>query len=172
MDWKDARWLLLGLFLLGYVVCQQSLGHLGTGFLVLTIVDAAACALLLARLGLPLARTLWAWIALLLLLVGYFARMYWFVYHLNDPVYINRYYPELRWVTRDRILAAYPWASVGFVVFCVAAAVVLSSPLNRKPTHPVPPRSPKLDQWARLVLGVFLLYLLTSILQIKLGFGV
>jgi hypothetical protein len=168
---RDLRWFILGVFLVGFVVCESVLGSLGFQFVALTLVDAGACAVLLSRLGGPLRRTLWAWIGLILLLDGYFVRMYWFVYHLNQPVYINRYYAELRWVTRARILAAYPWASAGFVTFCLLASFALSLGPTKSVTQRRS-REPALATWTQLVLAMFLLYMLASLLQYRVGYGV
>jgi hypothetical protein len=160
------------IFLVGYLACQDALGNLGPSFFALTVLDAAACALLLARLSGPLERTLWAWIGLLLLLDGYFARMYWFAYHLNRPLYINKYYLELRWVTRARIVAGYPWATLGFVIFCLTAAGMLSF-AQAVPTQVRDrPRTGPLEPWCRLIIALFVVYVLASLVQIRLGFGV
>jgi hypothetical protein len=169
---RDARWLILGVFLVGFVICQDVLGSLGSTFTALTVLDAAACAILLTRLGGPLRRTFWAWLGLVLMLDGYFLRMYWFVYHLNNPVYINKYYSELRWVTKARILAAYPWASAGFITFCLLTSVALSVGLGDPETLSRRQRRPALPAWTQLVLMLFLLYLLASLLQYRVGYGV
>jgi len=169
---RDARWLILGVFLVGFVICQDVLGSLGGTFIVLTVLDAAACAVLLTRLAGPLRRTFWAWLGLVLMLDGYFLRMYWFVYHINNPVYVDKYYSELRWVTKARILAAYPWASAGFVTFCVLAAVALSVGAGEAEPRRRQQRTPSLAAWTQLVLMLFLLYLLASLLQYRVGYGV
>jgi hypothetical protein len=169
---RDARWLILGVFLIGFVICQDVLGSLGGPFIALTVLDTVACAVLLSRLGGPLRRTFWAWLGLVLMLDGYFLRMYWFVYHLNNPVYINKYYSELRWVTKARILAAYPWASAGFITFCVLSSVALSLASVEPEPRRRRPQTPALAPWTQLVLMLFLVYLLASLLQYRVGYGV
>ena len=166
------RWLLLLLFLVGFITCQNVLGDLGVGFFALTCLDTAACALLLSRFEAPLEQTLWAWIGLILILDAYFARMFWIVNHLNQAAYINRNYYDIRWVTRDRILAGYPWASAGFLVFCIAASAALTLPHQPPTTRQRPLRSVALVPWTRLVVGVFLVYLVASLLQLRLGYGI
>lgn len=172
---RQWRWLLLLVFPLGYLVLQQELGHLAPSILLLTVANTAACALLLARLGAPLRETLWAWMTLIILLNGYFLRMFWFTHKLDSPSYINRQYFEIRWVTGDRIIAGYPWVTLGFVTICVAMTAVLTVTSKGRQNAPVRAdvrRGPSSGPIVPLVVGTFLAFLASSLLQLYLGYGV
>lgn len=111
--------------LVNHVVLDWAIGPLGPSFFVLTLVNVTACLLLVKRLTGPVARTLWVWPILVYMLIGYFFNATRFALHLNAPGYINTYYPELRWVTRERIIEGYPWTTLGFVTFCIVASAAL-----------------------------------------------
>lgn len=170
---RSVRWLMLLIFPGVYVVSQQSLGNLGWSFLLFTLANAAACGILLARLGGPLRRTLWAWLALLVLLDGHFVNMMLFTAHINSPQFINRYYSEVRWVTRTRILSSYPWVTLGFVSFCLSASVVISwQPAPKRWLAAIGPRRISVNYTQQLVLAAFVFYLAASYLEARLGYGV
>jgi hypothetical protein len=158
-------------FPLGYLSCERSLAPLDGSFFWLTVLDMAACALLLSRLSAPLTKTLWAWAILLVYIDGLFLKMFWFSWKINSPEYINARYGEQRWVGRARILEGYSWMTFGFVVFCAAAAAVIT----RSRTSPEPVREAQRPLMGRqalhLLVGVFAVYLLTSLIQVRLGLG-
>ena len=168
----SARWGLLLIFLAGYLACNRTIGPLDRSFLPFTLLNTAALALLLSRLGDPLRRTLWAWAVLLVLLTGVFAKMFWFTARINDAGYVNRTFVGLRWVNRERILEAYPWVTLGFVTFCVAtwAALTWSRSLRPRRRRQVARESAGVS--LHLVVVSFLLYLVLSLVQVSLGYGV
>lgn len=171
---RSARWLVLGVFPILYIVSLHSLGPLSPWFAVLTLVNALACAVLLTQLGRPASRALWAWIGLAVFLDGDFFKMMVLARRLNDPDYIASLYPELEWLTRQTLLHGYSWMTLGFVTYCVVAALTLSRPAR--------PRVSSLPDRARVLLRadftldmaalVFLAYLLATLLQVKSGYGV
>lgn len=168
----SARWLLLLIFVAGYLASNRSIGPLDRSFLQLTLLNAAALALLLTRLGDPLRRTLWAWAVLLVLLSGVFAKMFWFTARINDAGYVNRTFVELRWVNRERILEAYPWATLGFVTFCVAAWAALTWSRSLRPRRHRQESRELTGAALQVVVVVFLFYLVLSLVQVSLGYGV
>lgn len=167
-----SRWILLSIFLVGYLVCDRVMGPLDRSFLGLTVLNVGALTLLLTRLDGALRDTLWAWSALFVFLTGVFLKMFWFVSKLNDPGYVNRVFPELRWVSDRTILSSYPWATLGFVTFCVAAWVALG--WSTPPSRPRRPREVRELTGATLhtVVGFFLAYLVATLVQVRLGYGV
>lgn len=169
-----ARILVLGCFLPGYFAVNHSFGGASPSFILLTLLNMAACALLLSRLTGPLRDTLWVWVSLVIILDGYFLRPAWFIWKFNSPGYVNQYYPEIRWVTPARILDGYPWITLGFVSFCVAvcAALLLFSS-KRTPTEE-PGRTHALRPATALHVAVvtFLVYVFSAFVQLSLGYGV
>lgn len=170
---KSLRWLLLGIFPAGYAVCNVAIGPLPRSFALLTLADLAACATLLVRLGGPLRRTLWAWAGLVVLLDGLFLNMYLFASKLNSPQFLATYYPELQWVTRQQILRGYPWVTLGFATFCLSTSVVLAwQPSPARWRAAVGPRRVSTNYARQVVIAVFVVYLLASLLEARLGYGV
>jgi len=171
---RSARWLIPGLFPVLYVIAHHTLGPLSPGFAVLTLLNSLACLLLLGQLSKPAERTLWAWIGLAVFLDGDFLKMIVLARRLDDPAYVARLYPELVWLTRAKLLQGYSWMTLGFVVYCLAAAVALSR--SSKARASSQPDSSKvrlrLDITLDLAVGVFLVYLLATLLQVKSGYGV
>jgi hypothetical protein len=167
------RWGLPGLFLIGYVVCDRAIGPLEPSFAMLTALNAAALLLLLSRLSGPLQYTLWVWSALAVFITGTFLKMYWFAWHLNSPGYINSTFVELRWVDSVRIHDGYRWATLGFTVFCISATFALlwttrvSTPVQEREDHYF-----RSNTALQMVIGLMLSYLLLSLLQLKLNYGV
>ncbi len=169
-----APWRLLVLFVFPftYMTLDKSIPPLGPSFLILTVANMAACALLLWQLSAPLRRTLWIWFALVLFLDGYFLKMAWFAHKLDNPAYINLYYSEVRWVSRGRILNSYSWVTLGFVTFCLVATAAVRYGGDQK-SHRAPSQEPRLiGPTLPLVLGTTLGYLMVMFLQISLNYGV
>lgn len=171
LNLSGARWALCCVFLLGYLASERSLGPLNSSFLVLTVLNTTALAMLLTRLSAPLEKTLWVWSCLLVLLTGLFLKMFWFAWNIDAPQYINANFPELRWVDRERVLSAYPWATLGFVTFCVAAAACLTWSRHLNP--PVGPKGRRelVGASIHIVVLLTILYLASSLVQLRLGYG-
>jgi hypothetical protein len=171
---RSARWLILGVFPILYVIAHHTLGPLSPGFAVLTLLDALACALLLGQLSKPAERTLWAWIGLAVFVDGDFLKMIILARRLDDPAYVATLYPQLEWLTRAQLLHGYSWMTLGFVVYCLAATIALSRSSSARGSSE--PDSSivrlRLDLTLDLAAGVFLIYLLATLLQVKSGYGV
>ena len=168
---KRARWALLGIFPLVYVVVAAGSGSGDKSLLPLTALNAAACALLLSQLRGPARRNLWAWVPLLVFLDGYFLKIAWFSSKLDSPYFIDLYYPELRWVTTGRILSAYPLLTLGFVTFCVVASAFLLGGGAKGPRESGPALELRVNNALHLVVIVTLLYALATMVQYRLGYG-
>src|SRR5215212_742269 len=112
MKFPSARWLVLTVFLLGYLASRDIEWDAPGGdwlFLILTVLSVAACALLLTRLHGPATETLWAWVVLAVLLDGCFVKLYWIASNLQDAEFLVRYYPELVWLNNSQLLDGYGW---------------------------------------------------------------
>jgi hypothetical protein len=120
--WLSWRWLLLGLFVLGYLATDSVLDG-GTGYLVTTLAAIVSCAVLLTRLKRPLAITLPFWTILAVFLIGYYAKFYWVAL---DPdllmgageVFALAYSPTA-------LVRAFRLATIAFASFCLTAWVLL-----------------------------------------------
>jgi hypothetical protein len=157
----------------GYLVCDRVIGPLDRSFLLLTVLNVAALVLLLSRLSGPLQRTLWVWSALFVFVTGTFLKMYWFAWKLNSPAYINSTFAELRWVDARRIIDGYHWATLGFTVFCIAASfVLLWSRRDGSPTEDGENTVLRGNTTLQMVVGLVLAYLVLSLLQLRLNYGV
>lgn len=167
---RRARWALLGIFPLVYVVVTTSLRPSGGSLLPLTVLNALACGLLLSRLGGPARKNLWAWVPLVVFLDGYFLKMAWFSSKLDSPYFVDVNYPELRWVTPARILSAYPTLTVGFVTFCVVASAFLMVGGSRARKEDALPEF-RVNNALHLAVIVTLLYALATMAQYRLGYG-
>jgi len=166
------RWLLLLGFPLGYLTLQQSVGTAGSNVLLLTVVNMAACGLLLSRLGGPPERALWAWLVLFLFLDGYFFRLYWIAHKLNSPTYINTKYSEVRWVTGDRILSSLSWVTLGFCVFCVVSTVSLTLAPGRVSNRSREAADRLVGPMVPIVVVTFLSLVLVIFVELSVGYGV
>lgn len=166
-------WALAFFIVVNSVVLDWAIGPFGSSLVLLTLLNAAACFLLAKRLTGPVTRTLWVWPLFVYFLIGYFLNMTRFALHVDSPGYVNTNYTELRWVTRERIVEGYPWITLGFVVFCLVAAVALKvlgssvGAIDRAAQHQVSRR-----RVSQAMVCVFGLYLLVTLVQIKVGYGV
>lgn len=171
---RSLRWLVLGVFPVLYVIANRALAPLSPWFAALTLLGALSCALLLVQLAKPPSQTLWAWVGLFVFIDGDFFKMIILARRLHDPTYIASLYPELESLTRETILHGYAFMTLGFITYCVVAAAALTR-TSRPRIAPQPDQSRvrlRTDLTLDLAAGVFLVYLLATLLQVKSGYGV
>ncbi len=170
--YRSLRWLVLFVFPIGYLVCDHSIGPLGTSFPLLTLADALACAVLLYRLDAPLRRTLWVWVGLVLLLDGLFINLFVFTAKIQSTEFIAKYYAGDTLITPQGVLHGYPWITLGFVVFCLTSSFAVGwDPMPRTPRPSM--RPPQVSTiYAHQIAGVvFLAYLGASLIEAQVGYG-
>lgn len=161
------RWLLLLVFVAGALPGVSVLAAEYPSVRVLNGVCLLACAVLLHQLRRPVRHVLWAWVMLLVFLLGYFVKMIVFASAVTLPEFLTMT-SDLLWLTRGDIAAGFPVITAGFVVFCLTAAVVirLSPPMPR--VAPAEVSQFKLENVMLFTLGAGVV---TSVLPLMLGFG-
>lgn len=170
---RSARWALLCIFPIGYLSTSHALGPLPSSFLALSALNTLAMTVLLSRMTSALRQTLWVWVTLGVMLTGVFVKFYWFAWRLNDPFYVSREFPTLRWVTTDRLLSGYASATLGFTIFCLSAAFVLTwPPPTSIASRSQSPRRLLTAATTQLVATLVLVYFALALLQFRLGYGI
>ncbi len=162
--------LITAAFLLFYLLIDSAIGPVGPRFLLLTGFNLVATIILVQRLSGEFWRNLWAWALLVALLDGYFLKMVLVSHQLEKARYFDRSLYELQFLTGDAVLRDYGWITMGYVSYCLAAALVLSFP---------PRRSVKLDATSlvrsramHLLLVTVVAYTCASAIQVYYNVGV
>ncbi len=134
--WYKSRWLLLLLFLAGYLTTYSKLEGFEIEYLTLTFLSIIACSLLLARLTPPLNKKLPIWIILAVFMVAYYFKFYWMVYDpgiLGNGWVMKKLYSLLQYPTV--LIETFTTISYAFIAFCVTAWFLLghTRSLHMKP---------------------------------------
>jgi hypothetical protein len=115
------RWLLLGVFIIGYLLTRSQLSDYEAEYFVLTTISTALCAALLVRLRTFAVSSLPIWILLVAFMLGYYIKFYWLV--LSSIVLNSDTVP----FSMDRLalastpvvaIGAFKLTTLGFAVFC------------------------------------------------------
>lgn len=169
---RGLRWVLLALFPLGYLICDSSIGPLSLSFAILTLVNTAGFAILLARLTMPLRETLWVWAGLFILLDGLFINMFVFTAQIHSAQFIGRYYSELTWVTGHEVQQGYAWMTLGFVTYCISATLALAWKAREAVPVSLDHNRVSVNYSQQLVVITFVAYVTLSVFEARLGYGV
>ncbi len=135
MKLRSLRWFLLLVFpgALLFSPLTYNNGINGVGFVFLNLASFLALALLLTRLGRPWRHTLWVWIILGVLLVGYVGKTLLIGSNLHYWKYETSWFYELQDIlTLDMVAGGYCWVTFAFFVFCVVSWWLLGPPRARR----------------------------------------
>jgi hypothetical protein len=116
--WINWRWLLLLVFVVGFSLTSPKLST-DWGYLALTIISIASCALLLSRLNVSLDISLPTWTILGVFIIGYYLKFYWIVL---DPE-ILKDMGDVIWqhYSQGSLVPAFRLTTLGFTSFCLSA---------------------------------------------------
>ncbi len=117
-----ARWLLLLLFPVGYIVSYQAFPYSGAEYLVLSLVSAGACAMLVTRLDASINVTLPVWVLLGIFCTGYYLQSYLLAW---DSAIYPAHVVVVRDASEDLLMDAYKTTTLAFVTFCLTAWLML-----------------------------------------------
>ena len=116
-----ARWLLLGIFAVGYGATFQAFGSNSIEYFGFTVISALACAMLLTALGPPLTFKLPVWIVLAVFIVAYYTKFYMMVGYPNSMP--SELFKRMVWLIKspETLLNAYATLTYAFVTFCITS---------------------------------------------------
>ncbi len=133
------------------------------------IISVLACTILVLNLTSSLTKTLWAWIILLIFIIGYYIRTYWFAYALQTYSVLTLFGREVSWVTTSTLLRGHYWITLSFVFFCLSSSLLLliSSPQKTRANIPI-----RIQNAHYLILSMIALSILINFLQNYLNIGI
>jgi hypothetical protein len=127
--WLKWRWLLLGVFLVGFLLTNPLLSD-DFDYLMSTLISISSCAVLLKRLARPLSVTLPYWVILTVFMVGYYIKFYWLVL---EPDFLRESGQMFTHAYSSAdYLPAFSLATVAFASFCLAGWFFLG--LSKSPS--------------------------------------
>lgn len=176
-----ARWLLILLFPSGYILTAQFFGYENLEYAALTLLSLAVCALLLTRLKRPLEQTLHFWIILIVLLIGYYLKIYWMMFILNTDsewTFGSEFLPMA--TSPGLMMQAYRVITLGFSVYCIVSWFLVGNRLKAKwlkhsahfgTKYVLPPRGFG-NVTIFLIVVIPMLMMLAALIQYTLGIGI
>ncbi len=120
-NWYRARWLLLLIFVAGYIATFSIFDSIAFEYLVFTIISTFACFLLLTRLNPPLVNKLPIWIILVVFISAYYIKFYLMVW--NPDIMPSGVFRRLQWIIKSPnvLLNTYATMTYAFVTFCLTS---------------------------------------------------
>ena len=121
LRWHRFRWLLLLLFIVGYISTFSRFESCAVEYLGLTMLSVLACCLLLSVLSCPIRFALPVWLLLVVFAVAYYFKFYLIVY--NPEIVESLWFPHLYFVAESPgiLLKAYAITTCTFSIFCFTA---------------------------------------------------
>ncbi len=167
----SARWLLLGVFVVGALSCPLATD---ARFLAFNAASLLALALLLTRL--KQIESLWVWMPLGVFVQGYYIKTYRTAIDMASPDFIDKYGGEYLWLTPDALVRGLGWTTLSFSIFCVTAWLLLGMSARAGADAPLARltdarRGALISRATQIGVAVFLLCLLACAAQAYLGFG-
>ena len=125
LRWHRFRWLLLLLFVVGYISTFSRFESCAVEYLGLTLLSVLACCLLLSVLNRPIRFTLAVWLILFVFAVAYYFKFYLIV--CNPEIVESLWFPHLYFVAESPgiLLRAYAITTCTFSIFCFIAWLFL-----------------------------------------------
>ncbi len=119
--WYRARWLLLLVFVGGYLATFSIFEPIALEYLVFTIISIFACSLLLTRLNPPLVNKLPIWIILAVFILAFYIKFYLMVW--NPDIMPLGLFRRLQWIIKspEILLNTYATMTYAFVTFCLTS---------------------------------------------------
>ena len=121
MNLFSARWLLLLIFVGGYIATFYSFEQVALEYLGLTMLAIFACCLLLLRLKPPLVNKLPIWLILFVFMVAYYLKFYLMVW--NPEIMPSGFLRQFYWMLNspEILLDTYAAMTYAFVTFCLTS---------------------------------------------------
>ncbi len=134
---RGTRWLLLLLFVIGYIVTCSLFDLFALEYLSLTILSFLACWLLLSCLNPPSTNKLPIW-TLLMIFVLYYIQFYWIALYPDTIIKNEFWFQPLHWLaySKDVLLKAYATVTYAFVTFCLTALFLVENSKIPQKTKP------------------------------------
>lgn len=147
------RWLLVLLFVGGYVATVSRFQGFAEEYTVLTAFSIAACSLLLWRLKRPLQVTLPFWVILAVFVVGYYLKFYWIAL---SPEMLEGYPGVIAAsaYSSATLLSAYTLTTIAFATFCSTSWLLLSISLRRSSNYEVETHNKAYQSVAKILLVI------------------
>ena len=126
LDIKQMKWLSLLIFISGYLLTYKYFTAVRIEFAAYNFLALVALAILLKNIDFSNKKFIAIWIAVVLLLMGYFIRFYWITI---DPLPVEKMLPwnPFRTMVADRnaLFLSFQFSVIAFVSFCFSVSILL-----------------------------------------------
>ena len=126
LDIKQMKWLFLLIFISGYLLTYKYFTAVRIEFAAYNFLALVALAILLKNIDFSNKKFIAIWIAVVLLLMGYFIRFYWITI---DPLPVEKMLPlnPFRTMVADRnaLFMSFQFSVIAFASFCFSVSILL-----------------------------------------------
>ena len=126
-SYRSLRWLILLIFLFGYLSTFTHFEALSLEYLVLTIISFLSCCFLLSRLDQPVQNALPFWLIFFIFIIAYYIKFYWIVWNPESSKHL--WFLHLQYISEspDILLIGYSTFTYAFAAFCFLGWWLLAS---------------------------------------------